>query len=84
MLGSQEITAEVEVMLLAFTQEGPSGASLPMIIVQAASLEVRLLMVTDLTLIRCGCEEIELQAENTGGQTYLGAVHTLHQSPGLV
>ena len=54
LLGSQEITAEVELMLLAFTQEGPRGASFPMIIVQAASLEVRLLIVTDLTLIRCG------------------------------
>ena len=54
LLGSQEMTAEVELMLLALTQEGPSGASLPMIIVQAASLEVRLFIVTDLTLIRCG------------------------------
>ena len=55
LLGSQEITAEVEVMLLALTQEGPRGASLPIIIVQAASREVLLLIVTDLTLMRWGC-----------------------------
>ena len=54
LLGSQEMTEEVEVMLLALTQEGPRGASFPMIMVQAASLEVRLLIVTDLTLIRWG------------------------------
>ena len=64
LLGSQEITAEVELMLLAFTQLGPRGASLPMIIVQAASREVRLFMVTDRTLIRCGCEEIKLEGDN--------------------
>ena len=54
LLGSQEMTAEVELMLLALTQDGPRGASFPMIIVQAASLEVRLFIVTDRTLIRCG------------------------------
>ena len=52
LLGSQEMTAEVEVMLAALTQEGPRGASFPMIMVQAASLEVLRLIVTDLTLIR--------------------------------
>ena len=52
--GSQEMTAEVLVTLLARTQEGPKGASLPMIMVQAASLEVLRLTVTDLTLMRWG------------------------------
>ena len=40
--------------VVTLTHEGPRGASLPMIMVQAASLEVLLLMVTDLTLIRWG------------------------------
>ena len=52
LLGSQEMTAEVLVTLLARTQEGPRGASLPIIMVQAASFEVFLLTVTDLTLMR--------------------------------
>ena len=50
--GSQEMTAEVLVTLLALTQLGPKGASLPMIMVQAASLDVFRLTVTDLTLMR--------------------------------
>ena len=37
---------------VTLTHEGPRGASFPIIMVQAASLEVLLLMVTDLTLIR--------------------------------
>ena len=47
-----EMTAEVLVTLLALTQLGPKGASLPMIMVQAASLDVFRLTVTDLTLMR--------------------------------
>ena len=50
--GNHEMTAEVEVTLEARTHEGPRGASFPMIIVHAASLEVLRLTVTDLTLIR--------------------------------
>ena len=42
---------------VTLTHEGPSGASLPMIMVQAASREVRRLMVTERTLMRCGCVE---------------------------
>lgn len=50
--GSQEMTAEVEVMEVALTLVGPSGASLPITMVQAASLEVRRLGVTERTLMR--------------------------------
>ena len=52
LLGNQEITLDVAVTLLARTQEGPRGASLPMIMVQAASFEVFRLTVTERTLIR--------------------------------
>lgn len=52
MLGNQEITAEVLVTWLAFTLLGPKGVSLQMTIVHAASRDVRLLGVTDRTLIR--------------------------------
>jgi hypothetical protein len=52
LLGNHEITLDVAVTLLARTQEGPRGASLPMIIVQAASFEVFRLTVTERTLIR--------------------------------
>ena len=54
LLGSQEMTADVEVMLEALTHDGPRGASLPMIMVQAASRDVLLLMVTERTLMRWG------------------------------
>ena len=46
------MTADVEVMLEALTHDGPRGASLPMIMVQAASRDVLLLMVTERTLMR--------------------------------
>jgi hypothetical protein len=52
LLGNQEIMDEVAVTLLALTHEGPKGASFPMIIVHAASLDVFRLTVTDRTLIR--------------------------------
>lgn len=57
MLGNQEITAEVLVTWLAFTLLGPKGVSLQMTIVHAASRDVRLLGVTDRTLIRWGCSK---------------------------
>ena len=38
--GSQDMTADVLVTLLARTQDGPRGASLPIIMVQAESLDV--------------------------------------------
>ena len=76
LLGSQEMTADVEVMFEAWnkeiedeniyeieatlTQDGPRGASFPMIMVQAASRDVRLFMVTDLTLIRWGWKKLGL------------------------
>lgn len=45
---------------LALTQVGPIlFVSLPITIVQAASLEVRLDAVTERTLIRCGFKEID-------------------------
>ena len=50
--GSHDMTDDVAVTFDALTQEGPSGASLPMIIVQAASFEVLRFTVTDRTLIR--------------------------------
>ncbi len=52
LLGSHVMRAEVLVTLLALTQEGPSGASLPMIMVQAASLEARRFTRTVRTLMR--------------------------------
>lgn len=53
--GSHEITAWEQVTPLALTQVGPMLAvSLPITIVQAASLEVRRDTVTDRTLMRCG------------------------------
>jgi hypothetical protein len=52
LLGSQEMTDAVAVTLLARTQDGPSGASFPMIMVQAASFEVFRFTNTDRTLIR--------------------------------
>ena len=51
------MTDEVLVTLLARTQEGPRGASLPIIIVQAASFDVFRLTVTERTLIRWGCKK---------------------------
>ena len=50
--GNQEMTEDVEVTLEALTHEGPRGASFPMIMVHAASLEVLRFTVTDLTLMR--------------------------------
>ena len=55
--GSQDMTDEVLVTLLARTQEGPRGASLPIIMVQAASFDVFRLTVTERTLIRWGCKK---------------------------
>jgi len=52
LLGSHVINAEELVMFDALTQDGPNGASRPIIIVQAASLEVFLFSRTDLTLMR--------------------------------
>lgn len=53
--GSQEITAWEQVTPLALTQVGPIfPVSLPMTMVHAASLDVRLVTVTDRTLMRCG------------------------------
>ncbi len=51
LLGSQVIKAEELVTLLAFTQDGPKGASRPIIMVQAASLDVRRFTNTVRTLI---------------------------------
>lgn len=42
-------------ILPALTLVGPMGQSLPITIVQAASLEVLLFGVTARTLIRCNC-----------------------------
>lgn len=53
--GSQDMTADVEVMEEALTLVGPRGASLPMTIVHAASREVRRFGVTERTLMRCNC-----------------------------
>ena len=50
--GSQDMTADVLVTLLARTQDGPRGASFPIIMVQAASFDVLRLTVTERTLIR--------------------------------
>ena len=50
--GSQDMTADVLVTLLARTQDGPRGASLPIIMVQAASFDVFRLTVTERTLMR--------------------------------
>ena len=50
--GNQDMTEDVEVTLEALTHEGPRGASFPMIMVHAASLEVLRFTVTDLTLMR--------------------------------
>ena len=49
--GIQEMVAEVEVTLAAFTEVGLNGASFPITIVQPASFETLLSLVTDLTLI---------------------------------
>ena len=57
LLGNQEMTAAVAVTLLARTQDGPRGASFPMIMVQAASFDVLRLTVTERTLIRWGCNK---------------------------
>ena len=43
------------VTFVALTHDGARGASFPITIVQAASLDVLLCGVTDLTLILCGC-----------------------------
>lgn len=61
LLGSHEITADVDVTWLAFTCDGRRGSSfsLPMTMVQAASLDVLLLAVTDRTLILCGWKTVE-------------------------
>ena len=72
------MTADVEVMFEAWnkeiedeniyeieatlTQDGPRGASFPMIMVQAASRDVRLFMVTDLTLIRWGWNKTRIKS----------------------
>lgn len=59
MAGSQDITAWEHVTPLALTQVGPIlFVSLPITIVHAASLEVRLDAVTDRTLMRCGFKEM--------------------------
>lgn len=52
LLGSQEMIAEDDVIFVALTHEGPNGASFPIIMVQAASRDVRRLIVTERTLIR--------------------------------
>lgn len=49
------MTAEVEVMEEALILVGPRGASFPITIVHAASLEVRRFGVTERTLILCSC-----------------------------
>ena len=51
--GSHEMTAEVDVIEDPLTQVGPTGQSLPITIVHAASRDVLLFGVTERTLIRC-------------------------------
>lgn len=54
--GSHEMIADEQVMPCALTADGPRWAvSRPMIIVQAASRDVRRFCVTLRTLMRCGC-----------------------------
>lgn len=53
--GNQEMTADEQVIFPARTADGPKcDVSRPMIIVQAASRDVRRFCVTLRTLIRCG------------------------------
>ena len=58
LLGSHEITTLELVTFDAFTHDGPSGASFPMIMVHAASLDVFRLTRTERTLIRCGWKKM--------------------------